>query len=131
MNEQHKIKGIVEIFNKIADEIGIMEDETECKCRVGRIMDNLFGPCWRHEVNLHTHLGADPFGGGWMPEIDLMHSPTPMELDRMYKALQRFARDREMPRDNLEHMPEEMDHEAYEEAKPKVSKVVKVVISKP
>lgn len=132
MNEQVKIKGIVAVFNRIADELGMTQDKTDnCKCRIGKVLDRLVGPCWRHEVAIHSPMGADPFGGGWMPEVDDMHQPTPYELDEMYRRMRLLARDRGMSEERLEHMPREMDHDAYEAARPApMSKVIKVVIER-
>jgi len=131
MNEQEKIRGIVSVFERVADEMGITQDrQDDCKCRIGKMLDRLVGPCWRHEVNLHTPMGADPFGGGWMPEMDLMHKPTPEELDEMYRRMRLLARDRGMAEERLEHMPQEMDHKAYEAIPEPISKVIKIVVER-
>lgn len=132
MNEHTKIKGIVSVFERVADEMGITQDRTDaCKCRIGKMLDRLVGPCWRYEVAIHTPLGGDPFGGGWLPDIDLLHKPTPEELDEMYRRMRLIARDRGMSEERLEHMPREMDHKAYDETLPSpVSKVIKVVIER-
>lgn len=131
MNEQDKIKGIVTVFYRIASELGITQDQTEdCKCRIGKVLDKLVGPCWRHEVNLHTPMGADPFGGGWMPDMDLMHKPDAYELDEMYRRMRLLARDRGMAEERLEHMPSEMDHEAYAKIPDPISRVIKVVVER-
>jgi hypothetical protein len=127
MSDQYKVRGIVEIFENIKDELGMDQgSEYECKCKVAHVMDQLFGPCWRSEVAIGVPFGADPFGGGWMPDIDLQYSPSPIDIDRMYNALRKYAKDREIPRDNLEHMPSEMKHEVYDKIKP--TTIIKAVI---
>lgn len=131
MNEQDKIKGIVAVFERIADEMGLTQDKTEdCKCRIGKMLDRLVGPCWRYEVNLHTPMGGDPFGGGWMPDMDVMDKPDAHELDEMYRRMRLLARDRGMAETRLEHMPSEMDHGAYAKVPDPVSKVIKVVVTR-
>lgn len=131
MSNQDKIKGIVSVFERVAMEMGITQDKTEgCKCRIGKMLDRLVGPCWRHEVVLHTPMGGDPFGGGWMPEIDVFHTPSPEELDEMYRRMRLLARDRRMPEERLEHYPQEMDHDAYNKIPKPISKTIKVVVSR-
>ena len=49
----------------------------------------------------------------------------------MYRRMRLLARDRGMSEERLEHMPREMDHDAYEAARPApMSKVIKVVIER-
>ena len=135
MNEDIKIRGIVSVFKKLVDEQGgeasLDEDALEeLKDKVARRMDFLFNPTWRLEVLLNHTKGSDPFGGGWLPEPPLPSTITPSDVDEMYRRMRSFAKNREMSRERLEHMPEEMDHSKYEKIKPK-SKMIIAVMSCP
>ena len=132
MSNRDKIRGIVDVFERVSDELGIKEDRTDkCKERIAKMLDKLVGTSWRYEVNIHAPMGSDPFGGGWMPEIDLSDKPDAYDLDEMYRRMRLLARDRGMAEERLEHMPSDMDHKAYEAIPEPTSKTLKVIVYRP